>query len=197
MLSKVADFYEREVDDAVSALSSLIEPIMIVFLGWLSARLWWQCITIFKLRSGGIGAQLQATLLAGALAVPGFAPAFSAHSSAVFNVVIYRLPVMMERAWQDDLPKRKARGRLRAKRFIWSPHARVGNAGTPSLRSKIFQSFPAGPARRCCCLRDPHQRPLPTGRSGDRRTVRCRCAWRWVYLSGAMAMTFLCECWSP
>jgi type IV pilus assembly protein PilC len=33
MLSKVADFYEREVDDAVSALASLIEPIMIVFLG--------------------------------------------------------------------------------------------------------------------------------------------------------------------
>ena len=33
MLSKVADFYEREVDDAVGALSSLIEPIMIVFLG--------------------------------------------------------------------------------------------------------------------------------------------------------------------
>ena len=33
MLSKVADFYEREVDDAVGALASLIEPIMIVFLG--------------------------------------------------------------------------------------------------------------------------------------------------------------------
>lgn len=33
MLEKVADFYEREVDDAVEALSSLIEPIMIVFLG--------------------------------------------------------------------------------------------------------------------------------------------------------------------
>ena len=33
MLSKVADFYEREVDDAVSALSSLLEPIIIVFLG--------------------------------------------------------------------------------------------------------------------------------------------------------------------
>ena len=33
MLSKVADFYEREVEDAVAALSSLIEPIMIVFLG--------------------------------------------------------------------------------------------------------------------------------------------------------------------
>ncbi|HLX30591.1 MAG TPA: type II secretion system F family protein [Casimicrobiaceae bacterium] len=33
MLGKVADFFEREVDDAVAALSSLLEPIIIVFLG--------------------------------------------------------------------------------------------------------------------------------------------------------------------
>jgi type IV pilus assembly protein PilC len=33
MLSKVAEFYEREVDDAVSALTSLLEPVIIVFLG--------------------------------------------------------------------------------------------------------------------------------------------------------------------
>jgi type IV pilus assembly protein PilC len=33
MLSKVADFFEREVDDAVAALSSLLEPVIIVFLG--------------------------------------------------------------------------------------------------------------------------------------------------------------------
>jgi type IV pilus assembly protein PilC len=33
MLDKVAEFYEREVDDAVAALSSLIEPLMIVILG--------------------------------------------------------------------------------------------------------------------------------------------------------------------
>jgi type IV pilus assembly protein PilC len=33
MLSKVADFYEREVDDAVATLASLLEPIIIVFLG--------------------------------------------------------------------------------------------------------------------------------------------------------------------
>jgi type IV pilus assembly protein PilC len=33
MLSKIADFFEREVDDAVSALSSLLEPLIIVFLG--------------------------------------------------------------------------------------------------------------------------------------------------------------------
>lgn len=33
MLNKVADFYEAEVDDAVAALSSLLEPMIIVFLG--------------------------------------------------------------------------------------------------------------------------------------------------------------------
>jgi len=33
MLSKVADFYEAEVDDAVEALSSLMEPMIMVVLG--------------------------------------------------------------------------------------------------------------------------------------------------------------------
>jgi len=33
MLTKIADFYDDEVDAAVSALLSLLEPIMIVFLG--------------------------------------------------------------------------------------------------------------------------------------------------------------------
>jgi type IV pilus assembly protein PilC len=33
MLGKVADFYEQEVDDAVEALSSLIEPMIMAFLG--------------------------------------------------------------------------------------------------------------------------------------------------------------------
>ncbi len=33
MLGKVADFFEREVDDAVAALSSLLEPIILFFLG--------------------------------------------------------------------------------------------------------------------------------------------------------------------
>ena len=35
MLSKVADFYESEVDDAVEGLSSLMEPIIMVVLGVL------------------------------------------------------------------------------------------------------------------------------------------------------------------
>lgn len=33
MLSKVADFYEREVDDMVNSMTSLIEPLLIVFMG--------------------------------------------------------------------------------------------------------------------------------------------------------------------
>jgi type IV pilus assembly protein PilC len=33
MLSKVADFYEAEVDDAVDALASLMEPMIMVILG--------------------------------------------------------------------------------------------------------------------------------------------------------------------
>jgi type IV pilus assembly protein PilC len=33
MLVKVAEFYEREVDDAVDGLAKLIEPLLIVFLG--------------------------------------------------------------------------------------------------------------------------------------------------------------------
>jgi type IV pilus assembly protein PilC len=35
MLSKIADFYEEEVDVAVSAMTSMLEPIMMVFIGGL------------------------------------------------------------------------------------------------------------------------------------------------------------------
>jgi type IV pilus assembly protein PilC len=35
MLAKVADFFEAEVDDAVEALSSLMEPLIMVVLGTL------------------------------------------------------------------------------------------------------------------------------------------------------------------
>jgi len=33
MLNKIADFYDDEVDDAVSALTSMMEPLLMVFLG--------------------------------------------------------------------------------------------------------------------------------------------------------------------
>ena len=35
MFSKVADFYEDEVDQAVASLTALLEPMMMVFLGVL------------------------------------------------------------------------------------------------------------------------------------------------------------------
>jgi type IV pilus assembly protein PilC len=35
MLGKIADFYEDEVDQAVAAMTSLLEPMMMVFLGTL------------------------------------------------------------------------------------------------------------------------------------------------------------------
>jgi type IV pilus assembly protein PilC len=33
MLSKIADFYDEQVDTAVDGLTSLIEPLIIAFLG--------------------------------------------------------------------------------------------------------------------------------------------------------------------
>ena len=39
MLSKIADFYEDEVDAAVGAMTSLIEPLLMVFLGGIIAFL--------------------------------------------------------------------------------------------------------------------------------------------------------------
>ena len=33
MLNKIADFYDEEVDVAISSLTSLIEPFIMIFLG--------------------------------------------------------------------------------------------------------------------------------------------------------------------
>jgi type IV pilus assembly protein PilC len=33
MLAKTADYYEKEVDDAIKNISSIIEPVMMVLLG--------------------------------------------------------------------------------------------------------------------------------------------------------------------
>ena len=33
MLSKIADFYEDQVEASVKALTSILEPVMIVFVG--------------------------------------------------------------------------------------------------------------------------------------------------------------------
>lgn len=57
MLSKVADFYEDEVDAALSNLASAIEPIMICLLGgivlFILLALWAPIISIIQQLSGG------------------------------------------------------------------------------------------------------------------------------------------------
>ncbi len=50
MLGKIADFYEEEVDQAVSALTSLLEPMLMVFLGGtIGAILIAMYLPIFKI----------------------------------------------------------------------------------------------------------------------------------------------------
>jgi type IV pilus assembly protein PilC len=50
MLAKIADFYDDEVDNAVEALTSLMEPLMMVFLGGsIGAILIAMYLPIFKL----------------------------------------------------------------------------------------------------------------------------------------------------
>jgi type IV pilus assembly protein PilC len=51
MLNKIADFYDDEVDTAVSAITSLIEPLLMVFLGGiLGTMIVGMYLPIFKLR---------------------------------------------------------------------------------------------------------------------------------------------------
>jgi type IV pilus assembly protein PilC len=52
MLTKIADFYDDEVDAAVAALTSLIEPFMMVFLGGVvGGMLIAMYLPIFKIAS--------------------------------------------------------------------------------------------------------------------------------------------------
>ena len=57
LLEKVADTYEEEVDNAVSALTSMIEPLMIVGLavvvGTIVVSLFLPLTTIMSKLSGG------------------------------------------------------------------------------------------------------------------------------------------------
>ena len=50
MLGKIADFYDDEVDTAVDALTALLEPLMMVFLGGtVGGLLMAMYLPIFKL----------------------------------------------------------------------------------------------------------------------------------------------------
>jgi type IV pilus assembly protein PilC len=49
MLSKIVDFYESEVDAAVKALTSIIEPLMIVVVGGIIIAMYLPMFKIFEL----------------------------------------------------------------------------------------------------------------------------------------------------
>ena len=52
MLSKIADFYDDEVDAAVDAMTSLLEPVMMVFLGGIvGGMIICMYLPIFKMAS--------------------------------------------------------------------------------------------------------------------------------------------------
>jgi type IV pilus assembly protein PilC len=52
MLNKIADFYDDEVDAAVEAMTSLLEPVMMVFLGGIvGSMIVAMYLPIFKLAS--------------------------------------------------------------------------------------------------------------------------------------------------
>jgi type IV pilus assembly protein PilC len=55
MLTKIADFYDDEVDDAVSAMTAMMEPLLMVFLGTVVGGLVVAMyLPIFKL-AGAVG----------------------------------------------------------------------------------------------------------------------------------------------
>jgi type IV pilus assembly protein PilC len=49
MLGKVAEFYESEVDTTVKALTSIIEPLMIVVVGGIVISMYLPMFDIFEL----------------------------------------------------------------------------------------------------------------------------------------------------
>ena len=87
MLGKVADFYEQEVDDAVEALSSLMEPMIMVVLGTLDRRHGDRDVLPIQMGQTGrimtlAGWSLQPAFLPGWRWCSGFASARSSTSSS-------------------------------------------------------------------------------------------------------------------
>jgi hypothetical protein len=55
MLNKIADFYDDEVDDAVGAMTAMMEPLLMVFLGTTVGGLPAMCLPIFRLAGAAGG----------------------------------------------------------------------------------------------------------------------------------------------
>ena len=113
MLFKVAEFYEKEVNNAVDALSSLLEPMIMVIIGVVvGSMVVGMYLPIFKLAAASICiATARRTALADqvidsstrtpASAIPP-RPASGLLLGSFLNVVILRLPRRLEWEWKRD-----------------------------------------------------------------------------------------------
>ena len=113
MLGKAAEFYEDEVDEAVKGLSSLMEPFIIVILGALIGGIVVSMyLPIFKLGAGGLIEPMDVAVAERPALAARRWPLLGLCIGSFLNVVIHRLPLMLERGWK--LRKRRAARRRRS-----------------------------------------------------------------------------------
>jgi hypothetical protein len=107
MLIKVAEFYEQEVNNAVDALSSLIEPFIMVFIGVAGRRHGHRHVPADLQASGDdLNASNRSTsellITYPALADRQRRRLLGALVGSFLNVVILRLPLRMQWQWERD-----------------------------------------------------------------------------------------------
>ena len=127
MLAKVATFYEDEVDNMVDSLTSLMEPMIAAVLGVLVGGL---IIAMYlpdlPARCCRLSMGLIDFLASHVLAFVLSAAVLGLLVGSFLNVVIYRVPIMMQREW-----------RMQAREYLEYPPEPIGerfNLLVPSSR---------------------------------------------------------------
>jgi hypothetical protein len=177
MLGKAADFYEAEVDDMVAGLSSLMEPIIIVFLGGLIGGIVVAMyLPIFKLgRWSDAG-------FCGAGRHIGIAGVFGLLIGSFLNVVIHRLPKMLERQWAAECAPacRQSKAPDEAPPFnLVTPRSRCPHCGHPI---RWYENIPVASylalKGKLLSLQGGHQHALSLVEMAT-GVLFAWCAWRW------------------
>ena len=184
MLSKIAEFYEREVDDAVAALSSLLEPIIIVFLGRRHRRPRRRDVPAdLQARRGRLTRASSMDPVAG----DGRSPPWSGCCVGSFlNVVIHRLPKMLERGWEAQCAELRGETPRPAPAYnLVVPRSACPSCGARDHRAARTSRSSRGwrSAARCAGCKAPDLGAL----SGRRAARRPRCAAAAIWRFGATA----------